>query len=218
MNKKEIAKTIDHTLLKPAKKSNIRKLCAEAVEYGFASVCIQPDYVKRAAKELADSEVKVCTVIGFPLGENTTSVKVFETKNAVKNGAGEVDMVINQSWAKGNEWKKIGKEIAAVVKAAKDVPVKVILETCNLNEKSIEKACACAVEAGAAFVKTSTGFGSGGATVEAVALMSSCVKKAGLKVKASGGIRTCEDAMEMLKAGADRIGTSNGVQIVEGCK
>ncbi len=218
MDKKQLAKMIDHTLLKPAKKAHIQQLCAEAREHGFASVCINPAYVKLCASLLQDSDVKVCTVIGFPLGDNTTQTKVYETKNAIKNGASEVDMVINQSWVLGNEWKKVEKEIAAVVKAAKGVTVKVILETCNLNDKQIVKACVASVNAGANFVKTSTGFGKGGATVEAVKLMADTVKEHGLQVKASGGVRTYEDAVAMIEAGATRIGTSNGVAIVEGCK
>ena len=140
MKKSEIAGMIDHTLLKPAKKSQIRQLCEEALKYSFASVCVQPDYVKACAKLLEGSNVKVCTVIGFPLGENTTATKVFETKNAIKNGATEIDMVLNQSWAKGNEWKKVEKEIASVVKAAAGKTVKVILETCNLNDDQIVNA------------------------------------------------------------------------------
>lgn len=218
MEKNKLAKMIDHTLLKPAKKSQIQQLCAEARDNGFASVCVNPVYVKLCASLLQDTDVKVCTVVGFPLGENTTQTKVFETKNAIKFGATEIDMVINQSWAYGNEWKKVEKEIAAVVKAAKGVTVKVILETCNLNDKQIVKACQASVNAGANFVKTSTGFGKGGATVEAVKLMADTVKEHGLEVKASGGVRTYEDAVAMVEAGATRIGTSNGLAIVEGCK
>ncbi len=209
---------IDHTLLKPAKKSQIRQLCEEALKYSFASVCVQPDYVKACAKLLEGSNVKVCTVIGFPLGENTTATKVFETKNAIKNGATEIDMVLNQSWAKGNEWKKVEKEIASVVKAAAGKTVKVILETCNLNDKQIVKACEASVNAKATFVKTSTGFGSGGAKAADVALMNSVVAEHGLKVKASGGVRTYKDAMDMIANGASRIGTSNGIAIVEGAE
>ncbi len=218
MKKSEIADMIDHTLLKPAKKSQIRQLCEEALKYSFASVCVQPDYVKACAKLLEGSNVKVCTVIGFPLGENTTATKVFETKNAIKNGATEIDMVLNQSWAKGNEWKKVEKEIASVVKAAAGKTVKVILETCNLNDKQIVKACEASVNAKATFVKTSTGFGSGGAKAADVALMNSVVAEHGLKVKASGGVRTYKDAMDMIANGASRIGTSNGIAIVEGAE
>lgn len=213
MEKKDIAKIIDHTLLKPAKESQIAALCAEAKQFGFASVCVNPCHVKLAAKELSGSKVKVCTVIGFPLGENTTQTKVFETKNAIKSGAQEIDMVINQSWAKSNAWKKVEKEISAVKKACGDVLLKVILETCNLSQKQLVEACKASVNAGAQFVKTSTGFGSGGATVEAVSLMADIVHPQGLKVKASGGIHNKEEAEAMIKNGADRIGASCGVQI-----
>lgn len=213
MTKQEIAKMIDHTLLKPAKESQISALCAEAKQFGFASVCVNPCHVKLAAKELAGSSVKVCTVIGFPLGENTTQVKAFEAKNAIKNGATEIDMVINQSWAKSNAWKKVEKEVAAVKKACGDVLLKVILETCNLTQKQIVEACKACVNAGAQFVKTSTGFGKGGATVEAVSLMADVVHPYGLKVKASGGVHNYDEAIAMVKNGADRIGASCGVEI-----
>lgn len=213
MTKQEIAKMIDHTLLKPAKESQISALCAEAKQFGFASVCVNPCHVKLAAKELAGSSVKVCTVIGFPLGENTTQVKAFEAKNAIKNGATEIDMVINQSWAKSNAWKKVEKEVAAVKKACGDVLLKVILETCNLTQKQIVEACKACVNAGAQFVKTSTGFGKGGATVEAVSLMADVVHPYGLKVKASGGVHNYDEALAMVKNGADRIGASCGVEI-----
>ena len=213
MERKELAKIIDHTLLKPATNAQIVTLCAEAKEYGFASVCVNPCHVKLAAKELDGSSVKVCTVIGFPLGENTVKTKVFETKEAIKNGATEIDMVINQSLAKANAWKKVEKEVAAVKKACGDVLLKVILETCNLTQKQIVAACNACVAAGAQYVKTSTGFGSGGATVEAVSLMADVVHPHGLKVKASGGIHNYEEASEMVKNGADRIGASCGVAI-----
>ncbi|MCM1043134.1 MAG: deoxyribose-phosphate aldolase [Corallococcus sp.] len=218
MNRQELAKTIDHTLLKPATKKQITELCKQAADNKFASVCVQPCYVKLCAQLLEGSGVAVCTVIGFPMGENTVQTKVFETKNAVKNGATEIDMVISQSLAKGNEFKKIEKEIAAVVKAANGNLVKVILETCNLTDKQIEKACIASANAGARFVKTSTGYGSGGATVEAVKLMYDTVKDRGLLVKASGGIRSYADAQAMLEAGASRLGTSAGIAIAEGAK
>lgn len=215
MTKQEIAKIIDHTLLKPAKDSEIVNLCSEAKQFGFASVCVNPCHVKLAAKELDGSSVKVCTVIGFPLGDNTTATKVFETKNAIKMGATEIDMVINQSWAKSNAWKKVEKEVAAVKKACGDVLLKVILETCNLSDKQIRSACEACVNAGAQFVKTSTGFSKGGATMEAVSLMADMVHPHGLKVKASGGIHNYDEAQAMVHNGADRIGASCGVQICE---
>lgn len=212
---KSFASLIDHTLLKPSTKKQITALCEEAKEYGFASVCILPDYVKLAKKTLEGSNVKVCTVIGFPLGENTTQTKVFETKNAVKNGAQEIDMVINLSWAKGNEWKKVTKEIAAVVKAANGALVKVIIETCLLDSKKIVKACAACVEAKANCVKTSTGFSTGGARVEDVKIMAEALTGTGLFIKASGGIRDYATAEAMVNAGAKRLGTSSGIKIVE---
>ncbi len=213
MLKDNIAKMIDHTLLKPAKESEIITLCAEAKQYGFASVCVNPYHVKLAAKELQGTDVKVCTVIGFPLGENTTATKVFETKNAIKSGATEIDMVMNQSLAKSNAWKKVEKDIAAVKKACGDVLLKVILETCNLTPKQIISACNACVNAGAQYVKTSTGFGKGGATTDAVSLMADMVHPKGLKVKASGGIHNFDEASLMVLNGADRIGASCGVEI-----
>lgn len=214
MTKQEIAKMIDHTLLKPATSAQIATLCAEAKQHGFASVCVNPCHVKAAAKELEGSAVKVCTVIGFPLGENTVKTKVFETKEVIKNGATEIDMVINQSLAKANAWKKVEKEIAAVKKACGSVLLKVILETCNLSQKQLISACKACISAGAEYVKTSTGFGKEGATVEAVSLMADIVHPHGMKVKASGGIHSCEEACEMVKNGADRIGTSSGLEII----
>ncbi len=213
MDKKEIARMIDHTLLKPATESEISKLCDEAVKYGFASVCVNPCHVKFAAQKLHNSNVKVCTVIGFPLGENTTDLKVFETKDAIKNGATEIDMVMNQSWAKSGSWDKIQEEIAAIKKACGDLVLKVILETCNLTDDQIVLACKAAVAAGANFVKTSTGFGKGGATVHAVKIMSDTVSAHGLKVKASGGVHNYDEALAMVNAGASRIGASCGVEI-----
>ena len=204
----QIAKIIDHTLLKPAKSSQIVALCAEAREFGFASVCVNPTHVKLAAKELEGTQVKVCTVIGFPLGENTTKVKVF-----IKDGATEIDMVINQSHAKSNSWKKVEKEISALKKACGDLVLKVIIETCNLTDTQIVNACKASIAAGADFVKTSTGFGKGGATVHAVQLMADTVHPHGLKVKASGGIHNTAEALAMIDAGADRIGASCGVEI-----
>ena len=213
MNKKQMAAMIDHTLLKPANKKQLEALCEEAKTYGFASVCVNPCHVKEVAARLEGSKVKVCTVVGFPLGENDTKAKVNETKLAIKQGATEIDMVMNQSWAKSNAWSKIQKEIAAIKRACGDLTLKVILETCNLNFKQIVLACKAAVAAGADYVKTSTGFGSGGATVEAVKLMYDTVSAHGVKVKASGGIHNYEEAMAMIDAGASRIGASCGVEI-----
>lgn len=213
MDKKQLAGMIDHTLLKPATKKQISNLCAEAKEYGFASVCVNPTHVKLAASLLAESNVKVCTVIGFPLGENTTKVKVDETRVAIRHGATEIDMVMNQSWAKSKSWVKIQREISLIKKACGDLTLKVILETCNLTDNQIVAACNAAVNGGADFVKTSTGFGKGGATAHAVKLMHDTVDAHGVKVKASGGIHNYDEAMAMIEAGASRIGASCGVEI-----
>jgi len=212
--KASIAKTIDHTILKPtATAEQVRELCAEARTNHFASVCVNPCWVPLVAKELNNSDVLVCTVIGFPLGANPTDIKVEETKWAVKNGAQEVDMVINIGALKGGDYKGVEEDIRAVVKAAGKATVKVIIETCFLSNDEKRIACEAAMKAGAHFVKTSTGFGTGGATVEDVKLMRKTVGES-MKVKASGGIRSYHDAIAMLEAGADRIGTSSGVAIV----
>lgn len=212
--KASIAKTIDHTLLKPtATAGQIRELCAEARANHFASVCVNPKWVPLAARELNNSDVLVCTVIGFPLGANPTDVKVEETRWAVKNGAQEVDMVIDIGAMKGGDYKAVEEDIRGVVKAAGKATVKVIIETCFLSNDEKRIACEAAMKAGAHFVKTSTGFGTGGATVEDVKLMKKIVGNA-LKVKAAGGIRSYHDAIAMLEAGADRLGTSSGVAIV----
>ncbi|KAA5806690.1 deoxyribose-phosphate aldolase [Thermoanaerobacterium thermosaccharolyticum] len=215
----EIAKMIDHTLLKAdATDAQIKKLAEEAIEHGFASVCINPCHVKYVADILKNSGVKVCTVIGFPLGANTVEAKVFETKEAISNGAQEIDMVLNIGKLKVGDYDYVKNEIKAVTRAAKsfgDIIVKVILETCYLSDEEKIKACKITVDAGADFVKTSTGFGSGGATVHDVELMRKTVGE-NFGVKASGGIRTAEFAREIVKAGANRIGTSSGIQIVKG--
>ncbi len=212
--KATIAKTVDHTLLKPtANAEQVRELCAEARTNHFASVCVNPRWVPLVAKELAGSDVLVCTVIGFPLGANQTEIKAEEAKLAVKQGAQEVDMVIDLGALKSGDFKAVEEDIAAVVKAAGKATVKVIIETCFLSDDEKRTACELAKKAGAHFVKTSTGFGTGGATAEDVKLMRKTVGSA-LKVKASGGIRSYHDAIAMLEAGADRIGTSSGVAIV----
>lgn len=212
-----VAKLIDHTLLKPAATAaDIVKLAEEAKQYGFASVCVNPDWVALATKTLQGSDVKVCTVIGFPLGATTTAVKVFETENAIANGAGEVDMVIAVGRLKAGEDETVADDIRAVVAAAKGKAlVKVIIETCLLTEAEKERACRLAVAAGADYVKTSTGFSTGGATAEDVALMRRVVGEQ-VGVKASGGVRDANDVAAMLAAGASRIGASSGVAIVSG--
>ncbi|MGO8692543.1 MAG: deoxyribose-phosphate aldolase [Rectinemataceae bacterium] len=213
-NKASLAKTIDHTLLKAiATEQAVRELCAEARKNGFASVCVNPVWVPLCARELAGSSVMVCTVIGFPLGANASEIKAAEAKLAVAQGAKEVDMVINIGAAKGGDWKAVEQDIREVVKAAGNAAVKVIIETCYLSDSEKVKACETAARAGARFMKTSTGFGTGGATVEDVRLMKKTVGDK-LLVKAAGGIRTYHDAILMLDAGADRIGASSGVTIV----
>jgi deoxyribose-phosphate aldolase len=214
---KEKARMIDHTLLKPeATKEQIVKLAEEAKTYHFASVCVNPTWVKTAYEILKDTDVKVCTVIGFPLGATTPEVKAFETKNAIENGATEVDMVINIGALKSGDDELVEKDIRAVVEAAKGKAlVKVIIETCLLTDEEKVRACQLAVKAGADFVKTSTGFSTGGATVEDVALMRKIVGP-NVGVKASGGIRNADDLLAMEKAGANRIGASAGVQIING--
>lgn len=213
----DTAKMIDHTLLKPeVTQEEIIKLCAEAREYGFASVCVNPVWVKVAAEELKGSNVKVCTVIGFPLGASTTAVKRFETEDAIKNGAEEVDMVMNIGLLKSGEDEVVEADIRSVVEAARGKAfVKVIIETSLLTEEEKVRACEISMRASADFVKTSTGFGSGGATVKDVLLMRKVVGNK-LGVKASGGIRDWNDLKSMLEAGANRIGASSGVKIMNG--
>lgn len=215
MNAYQLAKYIDHTALTAEKnEQDILKLCEEALEYGFYSVCINPCHISLAKQKLADSAVKICTVIGFPLGANATVVKAFETEQAIQAGAGEIDMVINVGWIKSNQWEKVQADIQAVFNACHDTPLKVILETCLLSKEEIVKACKICKAIGVAFVKTSTGFNKGGATVEDVALMKQTVGEIG--VKASGGIRDTQTALAMIEAGATRIGASAGIAIVNG--
>lgn len=208
-------KMIDHTVLKAdATKDMVVKIVNEAKEYDFASVCVNPTWVSYCAKELAGTDVKVCTVIGFPLGANTSSVKAFETKDAISNGADEIDMVINIGALKDGDTKLVFDDIKAVVDAADGKCVKVIIETCLLTDEEIVTVCKLAKDAKATFVKTSTGFSTGGATPEAVALMKQTVGDE-LEVKASGGVRCLEDMEKVVAAGATRIGTSAGCKLVQ---
>lgn len=212
----ELAKYIDHTLLKPdATKEQIRQLCKEADTHHFFSVCINPTHVKLAAELLKDSNVKVCTVIGFPLGANSSSVKSYETVDAIENGADEIDMVINVGALKSGDVKTVEEDIASVVEAANGTLVKVIIETSLLTDDEKVTACKLAEAAGCNFVKTSTGFSGGGATVQDVTLMKNAVST-NIEVKASGGVRSREDALSMIEAGATRIGASSGIAIVSG--
>lgn len=209
------SKYIDHTLLKAfATKEDIKKLCDEAIKYNFKSVCVNPYFVAYAKELLKNSDVLVCTVIGFPLGANTSSLKAFEAKEAIINGASEVDMVINVSLAKEHDFEGVYKDILAVREASKGYILKVILETCYLDNYEIEECSKASLKAGADFVKTSTGFGIGGANAEDVMLMRKIVGDK-MGVKASGGIRSKEDFLKMIEAGATRIGCSAGVKIME---
>lgn len=214
---KELASMIDHTALKPdTTREQVEKLCEEAREFNFASVCVNPTWVSFAADKLKGAEAKVCTVIGFPLGATTTETKSFETKDAIAKGATEVDMVINIAELKGGNDDYIVDDIKAVVEAAKGKAlVKVIIETCLLTDEEKKRACELAVKAGTDYVKTSTGFSTGGATVEDIKLMRETVGS-DIGVKASGGVRDLEGAQAMIDAGATRIGASAGVKIVQG--
>lgn len=211
----DFAKMIDHTILKPdATKEEVNKLCEEAAEYGFCSVCVNSSFVYYCAQQLKNTDVKVCTVVGFPLGAMSTDGKVSETVAAIEDGAEEIDMVVHVGMIKSRDWDYVKQDVASVVEAAGGrAVVKVILETCLLTEEEIVTACQICKEAGAAFVKTSTGFSTGGASVKDVALMRKTVGLV-MGVKASGGIRTLDKAKAMVAAGADRLGTSSGVAIV----
>lgn len=205
---------MDHTLLKAfSTPADIEKLCKEAVDIGAASVCINPCYVKLAADLLKKTDVKVCTVIGFPLGASTSEVKAFETKDAIANGAQEVDMVMNIGALKAGYMDQVCEDMKVVKMAAGEAVVKVIIETCYLTDEEKRKACQAAEKAGVDFVKTSTGFGTGGANAHDVALMKQTVSSS-VKVKASGGMRTWNDVKSILEAGADRLGVSASLNIL----
>lgn len=217
MTTPQLAKMIDHTLLRAdATQSEMAKLTEEAKQYQFASVCVNPGWVAYAAEQLQGTGVDICTVIGFPLGASTTETKAFETKDAIAKGATEVDMVINISALKDGKDDYVEQDIRAVVEAAAGKAlVKVIIETCLLTDEEKVRACQAAVRAGADFVKTSTGFSTGGATPEDIALMRKTVGP-DVGVKASGGVRSLEDMQKMIEAGATRIGASSGVKIMQG--
>lgn len=212
-----LAKYIDHTILKPdASIDAVKKVCDEAKQYNFASVCVNPSYIEFVAQQLAGTTVTPCCVIGFPLGATPPEVKAFETRECVLKGAREVDMVLNVGAAKSGDWALVKRDIEAVVAEAKGKAlVKVIIETCLLTDEEKVKACTMSKMAGADFVKTSTGFSTGGATVADVSLMRATVGPE-MGVKASGGVKTYEDAVAMIKAGANRLGTSSGAAIVAG--
>lgn len=217
MKKEKLAKLIDHTILKPnVLDQEVEALCSEAREFGFASVCLNPSYIALAKSRLAGTDVKVCTVIGFPLGENTTKTKIFEAEDALELGADELDYVVNVSDVLNERYDAVKAEMeqfAELKQKHSSIVIKIILETCYLSLEQISKLCQLAKEANLDFVKTSTGFGSGGATVEHVALMRNTVGPE-MGVKASGGIRSYEDAFKMVEAGASRIGASASVGIV----
>ncbi|TBW22279.1 deoxyribose-phosphate aldolase [Arcanobacterium bovis] len=205
---------IDHTLLKPdATRAQVEQLCSEAIEWGMGAVCVNPTWIKTCAELLSGSDVNICTVVGFPLGAMTSEAKAYEAKDAVAAGATEVDMVINIGAVKDGDWALVEADIAAVVEASAGALVKVILETCLLTDEEIVRASEAAVKAGADFVKTSTGFSTGGATAHAVAIMRNTVGP-DFGVKASGGIRTAADFNEMVNAGANRIGASAGKVLI----
>ena len=217
MNKAQIAKMIDHTILKAeATESEIIKLCKEAIHYDFASVCVNPSMVPVAAKELKGTHVKVCTVIGFPLGATTTEVKVFETKDVIEKGATEVDMVINVGKLKERNLEYVKNDIKAVVEAAKGKALtKVIIETCLLTEEEKISMCKAVTEAGADYIKTSTGFGTAGATIEDIRLFKKHIGP-NVKMKAAGGVKTIADLEMFINEGCDRIGTSSAVNMLKG--
>jgi len=217
----DIAKCIDHTLLKPEATANdIKKLCAEAKNYKFVAVCISPSYVSLAAKELKGTDIIVCTVVGFPSGAHEPEIKRFETKRAIQNGAKEIDMVINIGALKSKNYDLVFEDIRIVCEMCKDnnAHSKVIIEAAILTDNEKVKVCQLAKKAGANFVKTSTGYGPHGATVADVKLMSSIVRDFGIEIKAAGGIRTLKDLIAMKNAGATRIGTSAGINILKSVK
>ena len=214
MNKQELAKLIDHTLLKPdAKEDDIKKLCEEAINYKFYSVCINPCYIELAKNFLKNSDIKICTVISFPLGASTTSIKIIEALEAAKIGADEIDMVMNIGMFKSKKYDYIYEEISSIKKIIKDKILKVIIETAILNDEEKIKASEIVKKSGADFVKTSTGFSQGGATKEDILLIRKVVGD-NFGIKASGGIKSYEQAIELINAGATRIGSSSSVKII----
>lgn len=215
MSTTTFAQYFDHTILNPvATTADVGKICDEAIAYGFFSVCVNPIYVKVVSDLLCDSPVKVCSVVGFPLGSNTSLLKAKETTEAIKDGADEIDMVINIGALKEGRYDFVESDIRSVVEAARGKIVKVIIESCLLEESEIIEASRIAQKAGAHFVKTSTGFGGGGATVKDVSLMKKTVGD-NMQIKASGGIKTLSDVKKLIEAGADRIGASAGVAIMK---
>jgi len=214
MQAKELAGFIDHTVLKPyVDRDTIARYCKQAIKYGFHSVCVNPCHVKFVSDRLKGTDVKVCTVVGFPLGANVTKVKAYETKMAIHDGADEIDMVINIGALKERNFELVKEDILGVVREAKSKIVKVIIETCFLSNEEKKVVCSIAKECGAHFIKTSTGFGTGGAKALDVALIKSIVGDS-MGIKASGGIRDVDTLEELIKAGANRIGTSSGMDFI----
>lgn len=217
MDNSQILSHVDHTILKAdASWNEVRSLCDDAVKYSVASVCVPPSYIARIKEEYGD-KINICTVIGFPLGYNLTSVKVAETEAAIRDGASEVDMVVNLGDVKNGDFDKITAEIKALKEAAGEKILKVIIETCYLTDEEKIKLCKCVTDAGADYIKTSTGFGTGGATMKDVLLFKENIGP-NVKIKAAGGIRTREDMEAFLDAGCDRLGTSSAIKILEGEK
>lgn len=218
MKKREpqnIARLIDHTLLRPdATDADIAVLCNEAVEYGFFSVCVHPLFIRQARGLLSASKIKICTVIGFPLGANTSAVKQYEALEAVFHGADELDIVINSGLVKAQDWTALEKEVSDIVTISPGVVHKMIIETCNLTDDEKKHATLAVMKAGAEFIKTSTGFGTGGATIQDIELLKS-VTKGKIGIKAAGGIKTLDQVKKLVAAGASRIGTSSGVTIMK---
>lgn len=214
---KSLNSFIDHTLLKStATKEDIIQLCTEAKQYNFFSVCVNSCYIKLAQEQLKNTNVKICSVIGFPLGAISTESKVFETQQALNDGADEIDMVINLGFLKSKDFEAVFNDINAVKQIMPNKVLKVILETCYLDEEEIIKASELAINAGADFIKTSTGFGSKGATIEAVKLMKTAANNSNTKIKASGGIRDYKTAKEFVNLGVERLGVSSGIAIING--
>lgn len=215
MKKEEIAAHIDHTMLKPvADWASIEKLCKEAIKYHTASICIPSCYVKQV-KETFGKEINICTVVGFPLGYCNTEAKLAETKQAILDGASEIDMVINLCYVKNKQFDKVKDEISALKKCCGDKILKVIIETCYLTEEEKKVMCKVVTEAGADYIKTSTGFGTGGATMEDILLFQEQIGET-VKIKAAGGIKSVEDMEAFLNAGCDRLGSSSGIELLEG--
>jgi deoxyribose-phosphate aldolase len=211
----ELAKAIDHSLLKAfGTERMLEEHCAEARTFGFFAVCVNPYWIRYCLRKLAGTGITVCTVIGFPLGANDPESKAEEARRAVQAGAGEIDVVINIGAVKSGDWKTVEEDIRGVAAASGPAAVKVILETCYLSETEKARACEAAIRAGARYVQTSTGFGTGGASVEDIRLLRNTIGDRDLRIKASGGVRTYHDAIQLLEAGADRIGASSGVAIV----